>query len=330
MKGEGDLVRPDNTPPSDPSAAKIASQILAAQHRQSMCDSFPFGTAQMPRNSAVISHKPSNKGHKSRASQHSHQRNQSHAEKLSITGYEALAWKLSSSSASSIKPIYRKFEGLNHRLLLHLQDELAELEEQLHQLDVAESQSRTTLTSRKGDTRIFPASRRAAAFAGGDLEWHKMELLTKISFKLSQYNQALASFSAVQALDVADTSSISRYRAYLDVEKPVVEGETKFLDMATDLVIMSRQNKSNIANIVLPQVPNLAVAIAVAILLPILTFLVIPGFVSRMTVVLLVASGVIVALIQSGLAGRDLFDRERALCAMIYGVTMAFIAVVVV
>ncbi len=121
------------------------------------------------------------------------------AEKLPMTGYELLAAKLSTSdpwparrgSTSSsqsdegraIKPIYRKFEALNHRLLLHLQDELTELEEQLHRLDTADTQTRRLQNC------ILPASRRSEAMAGGELQWRKTDTLGKIGFKLSQYSK---------------------------------------------------------------------------------------------------------------------------------------------
>ncbi len=121
------------------------------------------------------------------------------AEKLPLTGYELLAAKLStsdprpvrrgsnSSSQSdegpAIKPIYRKFETLNHRLLLHLQDELTELEEQLHRLDTADTQTRRLQNC------ILPASRRAEAMAGGELQWRKTDTLGKIGFKLTQYSK---------------------------------------------------------------------------------------------------------------------------------------------
>ncbi|KAK0625469.1 hypothetical protein B0T17DRAFT_273996 [Bombardia bombarda] len=132
---------------------------------------------------------------------HGHAKHLPRAEKLPLTGYELLAAKLSGSgprprrrSGSSdgtspsekdeatIKPIYRRFEALNHRLLLYLQDELNELEEQLHRLDTADTQTRRLQNC------ILPASRRAEFMAGGELQWHKQDILSKIGFKLEQYS----------------------------------------------------------------------------------------------------------------------------------------------
>jgi hypothetical protein len=118
-----------------------------------------------------------------------------------MTGYELLSAKLSTSDpwtnrrgssdssrseeGPTIKPIYRRFEALNHRLLLHLQDELNELEEQLHRLDTADTQTRRLQNC------ILPASRRAESMAGGELQWRKTDTLGKIGFKLGQYSKQL-------------------------------------------------------------------------------------------------------------------------------------------
>ncbi|KAK4032330.1 hypothetical protein C8A01DRAFT_20585 [Parachaetomium inaequale] len=173
------------------------------------------------------------------------------AEKLPMSGYELVAAKLSgsehcstrrrSSSSScqrdeakkpSIKPIYRKFEALNHRLLLHLQDELSELEEQLHRLDTADTQTRRLRNC------ILPASRRAEFMAGGELQWRKTDILGKIGFKLGQYNHALDSFTKTLNLRPAYIGDIEDYRTYLATHNPIAEIETRFLDPANDLVCL--------------------------------------------------------------------------------------------
>lgn len=364
VKGEEDVAQPDAATPTEPAASKLASQILAAQHRQSLHSAFQsFGTPQMPRGNAVH-HIPAN-SLGSRPPQPMRPHSLPRAEKIPITGYEALASKLSSHGAksSSIKPIYRKFERLNHRLLLHLQDELVELEEQLHRLDNADTQSRSLFSANATDVRILPASRRAAAHAGGELEWHKIDLINKISFKLGQYNQALVSFNKLtQELDSPDPDAVKKYRHYLEKEKPVMENETRFLNAAGDLVALGRKaptpapapasepsqalqvqgRKVRFSTDIATSIPEkplssspspsshlIAVTIAASVLIPILTFTVIPGFLGRMTVVLLVASGMFGALVQStGIAGRELLGqgKEWASCAVIYGVVMVVIA----
>jgi hypothetical protein len=345
FEGEEDAANPDPAQPTDPAASKLASQMLAAQHRQSLHAS--FGSPQMPHRN-VHSHHNSSKALSPRLPQQAERRSPPRANKLPITGYDALASKIScrSTKSSTLKPLYRKFEHLNHRLLLHLQDELAELEEQLHILDDADTQSRRMYGVNASDIRILPASRRAAAHAGGELEWHKMDLINRIGFKLVQYNQALTSFNKLaQELDMPDAGAVEQYRAYLESEKPIMEDETKFLEAPGDLVVIGRRAHSELErpkkphgkierppkpenefSIPSPKLQIIAVAVAVAVLVPILTFAVIPGFLGRITVVTLVASATVGFLVQSGMAGPDMLGMELAACAMIYGSVMVVIA----
>lgn len=151
-----------------------------------------------------------------------------------------------------IKPIYRKFEALNHRLLLHLQDELSELEEQLHRLDTTDTQTRRLQSS------ILPASRRTEFLAGGELQWHKTDILSKIGFKLGQYSRfcrrkttgnnvanlnppdhVLSSFTATRDLPAPSLADITSYRTYLATHQPISEVETRFLDPTDDLISLA-------------------------------------------------------------------------------------------
>jgi hypothetical protein len=192
-RGHEDLPgAPNPPPPPGPErvSAKIASQMAAARHRQnSWSPMHHFGTPDMPRGNAPLPYIPPPVLNSPPQYQMA-QRPLPRAEKLPVTGYELLATRLASFSGGDrnrgprIKPIYRKFEALNHRLLLHLQDELCELEEQLHRLDHADTQSRRT------DRHIIPASRRAAEPAGGELQWHKTDILGRIGFKLAQYSMS--------------------------------------------------------------------------------------------------------------------------------------------
>lgn len=85
--------------------------------------------------------------------------------------------------------------------------------------------------------------------------------------------------------------------------------------------------------------PTLALAIALSILIPILTFATIPTFLGRMTVVCLVGSGIVGALIQSGLLGiGDVLGsirgsgsqrREGLVCVGVYLACMGVLAGVV-
>ena len=112
--------------------------------------------------------------------------------KTTVVGYELLADKLtelpkdeSGHDEGKVLPMYRKFENLNHRVLLHLQDEIAELEEELRYLDECVAQA-----SPGGELgHIQPASRRADARYGGELQYRRTDLLGRVYLKLGQYSQ---------------------------------------------------------------------------------------------------------------------------------------------
>ena len=97
------------------------------------------------------------------------------------TGYDVLASHISSYDDAVLKPIYRKFETLNNRMLLYLQDEISEIEGQLHELDAAIEQENAHLG--KG-----PASRRLEAKLPSQLQWHRLDLLGRTFAKVEQYS----------------------------------------------------------------------------------------------------------------------------------------------
>ncbi|KAI1139412.1 hypothetical protein F5Y05DRAFT_412513 [Hypoxylon sp. FL0543] len=289
-------------------------------------------------------------------------------ERLPLTGYELLASRLSASSSNQpgphLRPIYRRFEMLNHRLLLYLQDELCELEEQLHRLDAADTQNR-----RLPDC-FFPASRRAEYMAGGELHWHKTDILGKIAFKLDQYNRLLSSCRETQGMPTPTMEDIQEYRSYLATHTPIAEVETRFLDAADDLISLNeeyqvvdddpiptpiphpdftmaearsaspiksrpvspyRQEESSIITVDsvyddTPVIP-LSVAVTVAVIIPILTFLIIPGYLGRLTVVVLVGLSILGTLIQGGIIAIRTW--ELLTCIGLYGAVMAVIAGIV-
>ncbi|GKT90165.1 hypothetical protein Ct61P_08015 [Colletotrichum tofieldiae] len=294
---------------------KFEVQMATAQQQH---DYRSYGTPEMPRGNANFPHLPPNALQpRLPGTHHGHPKHLPRAEKLPLTGYELIASKLctADSDRSSIKPIYRRFEALNHRLLLHLQDELAELEEQLHRLDTADTQTR------RMQNCILPASRRQDVLTAGELQWHKTDVLGKIGYKISQYTPPCPK-----------PQDVDFYRAYLANHNPIAEIETRFLDPLDDLVSLARPSSSSSResgfsnddlktpqprNARLPRwtweggtrpnayaacfLPTVALAFAAAFLLPILTFAVIPGFIGRMAVVLLVAVGVAAGVIQAGL-----------------------------
>lgn len=115
--------------------------------------------------------------------------------RTTAAGYELLANKLSETpkknngpgrKAGNLVPMYRKFEHLNHRVLLHLQDEVCELEEELRYLD----ESIIQMSPRDDAGHTFPASRRGDARYGSELHYKRTELLGRIFQKLGQYSKS--------------------------------------------------------------------------------------------------------------------------------------------
>ena len=103
--------------------------------------------------------------------------------KASVTGYEFLASQLHSQSHAILKPIYRKFETLNNRMLLLLQDEISEMEDQLKELDDA-------IAHEEQNSMRKSASRRAEAKLPSQLQWHRCELVGRSFAKVEQYSKS--------------------------------------------------------------------------------------------------------------------------------------------
>ncbi|KAH6653351.1 hypothetical protein BKA67DRAFT_659975 [Truncatella angustata] len=322
-----------------------------------------YGTPEMPRGSANLPHisPEALTSHPAGRAQVHHVKHLPRAERLPLTGYEQLASQLAGQASNRagpcLRPMYRRFETLNHRLLLHLQDELCELEEQLHRLDTADTQTRRLQNC------ILPASRRAEALSGGELQWHKTDILGKIGFKLEQYNRVLSSLKSTESFTRPTMADVHEYRGYLATHSPIAEPETRFLDTSEDLICLGDQSESDGDDedaaatpmprkysilfapktpadsaeadylgtdfqednvIARPSIPiNLAMVVAVVV--PTLTFSVIPDYIGRMAVVLLVGTGVLGALVQSQAVGTHA-TTDFCICAGAYGAIMSLIA----
>ncbi|KAH8173937.1 hypothetical protein LIA77_05356 [Sarocladium implicatum] len=150
-----------------------------------------------------------------------------------LSGYQLLASKLAGDVGGvHVKPIYRRFEVLNHRLLLSIQDEICDLEEQLNSLDSADTQNRTYPGG------IYPASLRQEALHNGDLYWRKRDILAKIGHRLWQYNKLLISFRDTTDLPAPTLNDVQDYRAFLSSGGAIAVEETEFLGASSDLITL--------------------------------------------------------------------------------------------
>ena len=114
------------------------------------------------------------------------------------SGYDLLASAIDSRDQKFLTPIYRKFETLNNRILLYLQDEIAEMEDTLKKLDVAITQEEGRGTKPRTEA-IYPSQ----------LKWHRQELMCRIFTKVEQYSELSV---ALKHLDTADRI-LSRLRS---------------------------------------------------------------------------------------------------------------------
>lgn len=161
----------------------------------------------------------------------------------------------SKPSDKPINPLYRTFSTLHHRLLLHLQDELSEMEEHLSGLDTLIAA--TTPPTLGNDKTPFPASRRAEAQDSTGLHFQRRHLLGAIFVKIEQYDKTLRRFiHVVDDFEPAEKEGVDTYKAFLEKEKCIHGTEMKFLNHKDDLVVVpgtvdrseagkARRNKRN-------------------------------------------------------------------------------------
>jgi hypothetical protein len=270
--------------------------------------------------------------------------------KTTMAGYELLADKLSKGSEEThaksgeeaVVPMYRKFENLNHRVLLHLQDEIAELEEELRYLDECIAQC----SPRDHAGRHHPASRRGDARYGGELHYRRTELLGRIYLKLGQYSKFLAlllcrlgtwdaclrrvtpgviklTFGAdsaltsyntmVKTLDPANTEDVQAYRSWMEKRTPIDHTETRFLEHKHDLLTVSEGGSASTVGGVLPRQSG-AIWLPLVLVLPLMAFAIVPGLLGRL-VILSLTGAAMMKLIASTKELMDMMTaREWAGC----------------
>ncbi|CUS12315.1 unnamed protein product [Tuber aestivum] len=146
------------------------------------------------------------------------------------TGYPYVAQTLTNHPSLAL---YRRFSTLNHLVLLHLQDEISELESILVELDTAEYLSNAGLGLR---------SRRVGSGGGAK----RIQVMGAVAWKLREYNTALKNFADVaDTLEMAREDEITAYRKWLDSERPLVETEARFLESREDLISLRKTPKPN-------------------------------------------------------------------------------------
>ena len=235
--------------------------------------------------------------------------------RTTLAGYELIASSLAASHAPptdsttatgpTLTPLYRKFSHLHHRVLLHLQDELAELEAQLRFLDEsiaqisASSPLPPTGSPAPGSSPTYPPpSRRLERNHAYPHFTNRTVILGEIYNKQKQYHSALRDHtSMLRDSRPAEESEIAAYKSFMAERKPIWEAETKFLDRADDLVVPEPQSqplahRARSGDSTAPSTWAEQVAfLAALLLLPLLLSTILSDFASRAAATALLGAG---------------------------------------
>ena len=238
-----------------------------------------------------------------------------------VTGYEQLAQELATAE-SSIKPMYRRFNYLNHRILLHLQDELCELEEQLRNFDEVVARVEPDLPN----GQKAPASRRREAAHGLEIHRQRTFILGRIAAKTKQYNENLSAYSNMANLStLPEEFEISAYQAWLSKHSPIHDVETSFLRRKEDLILPAKESTKKSQSLQRSTRHVALVYMVVALMLPFLLYSFIPTLLGRFMVTTLIgAVGVI--LVASTRVRSLMRTTDWAVCGAAYILVMAVIA----
>ncbi|KAM0704293.1 hypothetical protein Q7P35_008526 [Cladosporium inversicolor] len=235
--------------------------------------------------------------------------------KITLTGYELLASHLSSSSIppskeitsdpSHLTPVYRKFSHLHHRVLLHLQDELAEMEHHLRMLDEGIAQTYTVPPAPPTDSSDptaapahYPSSRRIERDISSNhpVFARRTLLLGEIYNKQQQYHTALRDYTKLlRDSRPAKKDEIAAYKSFLADRKPICDGEAAFLDRRGDLIVpggtVRADHSAPVNTTGRDALWEQASFLAALLLLPLLLSTVLPDFASRAAATALLGAG---------------------------------------
>ncbi|KAJ5674030.1 hypothetical protein N7462_009469 [Penicillium macrosclerotiorum] len=239
----------------------------------------------------------------------------------STSGYGLLATHLTHSAGEEkvgFAPLYRRFESVNHRVLLHLQDEISQMEEDLNTLDKYEEMHRVATAKQEG-TQPLPASRRVdvQSQAYSSLHYRRMDVMAALIEKTEQYNNALSAYSKVlQTLPQASGEDVQNYRTWMKANTPIAAAESRFLDQDADLVALTPRLAASAA--AAPVYMAIIIASG-ALLLPLLAFSMIAEFSGRLVVVT-VTGGAAAAIAANYSAGIEALvdSKDGWRCATLY------------
>lgn len=185
--------------------------------------------------------------------------------------YDLLASAIGSRDEASLMPIYRKFETLNNRILIYLQDEIAKMEEGLKRLDATITEEDGQVTHLMAPMHTYPSQSK----------WQRHELICRILAKVEQYNTALSSYSNLtKSLQPASQTDIHSYHEWITKHAPLLQEETEFLHNGADLMTLLQPK---FQKPLYPQdIPTMVVV--VTLVSTIVVFRVVPSVLARLVI----------------------------------------------
>ncbi|KAM0196887.1 hypothetical protein ACHAPA_006198 [Fusarium lateritium] len=151
-----------------------------------------------------------------------------------LDGYASIAARLSGQCEPRIKPLYRRFDWLHHRILLYHQDRLGDLEQELIHLD--------SITTRNGGH--MSVSNREEREAKHTIHRERHRLVQDIESQLRKYRNAISSLEDMQKLPAPNDDDIQAYKTFLNQRQVLIEEETRFLG-SSDLAVLPRGPTTN-------------------------------------------------------------------------------------
>lgn len=146
-------------------------------------------------------------------------------------GHELLAsGYCTTTDPTAPTPLYRRFEHLQHRTLLHLQDTIGELEAELKMLDEHIAHMTTDSTGFH-----HPQSRRLDRIHTG-IGGRRHQVLDCLSHYIGQYDLILGAQKVIMKSPQPTGQQIEQSQSWHRHHQPIQTNETGFLQHATDLV----------------------------------------------------------------------------------------------
>ncbi|OJD15596.1 hypothetical protein AJ78_04149 [Emergomyces pasteurianus Ep9510] len=184
--------------------------------------------------------------------------------------------------------LFRKFESLNHRLLRHLQEEIAQMEEDLTILDEVEEVRRVAVNVRNSGRQKLLSTKHQDLQSEelSALQQRKFELVEKLVPRTEQYNRALCSYREVsRTLPTATGDEVEAYRSWIHENSSTTKSDLRFLAHDNDLILLGDRPASSCTP---NPIYSTIATVSAAILFPLLAFGVISEFFGRIAVVSIV------------------------------------------